>query len=70
MIHAPAVVSWKGSGLCGRNSYVDSRFGRILDRQDAAVRLTRSVEIQRTLLWHASGSSNSCLLARQLPQWK
>eukprot|EP00959_Pyramimonas_sp_CCMP1952_P149017 3117913-Pyramimonas_sp.AAC.1 len=71
------MVFRKDSGLCGRNSYVDSLSkskkwlpGTILDRQDAAARLIRGVEIPRGMFWHASGSSNCCSPTRQFPQWK
>eukprot|EP00959_Pyramimonas_sp_CCMP1952_P383763 8042510-Pyramimonas_sp.AAC.1 len=60
MTSAPEIVFWKESGLCGRNKYVDSLLksqnwpsGTILDRQDAAVRLIRGVEIPRTMVWYA-----------------
>eukprot|EP00959_Pyramimonas_sp_CCMP1952_P461896 9482349-Pyramimonas_sp.AAC.1 len=55
----------KYSGLCRRSSYVDSRClkskkwasGTIPDRQDAAVRWIRGVDIHRSMFWHASGPS-------------
>eukprot|EP00959_Pyramimonas_sp_CCMP1952_P210306 4401136-Pyramimonas_sp.AAC.1 len=60
MINVPETVFWKDSGLCGCNSYVDSVFkpptwrsGITPDRQDAAVRLIRGVEIPKTMFWHA-----------------
>eukprot|EP00959_Pyramimonas_sp_CCMP1952_P323573 6771457-Pyramimonas_sp.AAC.1 len=42
----------------------------IPDREDAAVRLIRGVEIPRTFFRHASRSSNGCLPTRQFTQWK
>eukprot|EP00959_Pyramimonas_sp_CCMP1952_P403499 8455043-Pyramimonas_sp.AAC.1 len=44
--------------------------GMVLDRQDAAVRLTRVVEIPRTMFWHAPGASHGCAPTRQFPLWK
>eukprot|EP00959_Pyramimonas_sp_CCMP1952_P347853 7286353-Pyramimonas_sp.AAC.1 len=70
------MVSWRDSGLCGCNIYVvccftvlkspKVRSGTNPDRQDAAVRVIRGVDIPRIMFWHAAGSSNGCL---QFPQW-
>eukprot|EP00959_Pyramimonas_sp_CCMP1952_P120267 2514969-Pyramimonas_sp.AAC.1 len=37
------------------------RSGLVQDRPDATVSLIRGGVIPRTMFWHASGSSNSCL---------
>eukprot|EP00959_Pyramimonas_sp_CCMP1952_P171626 3586636-Pyramimonas_sp.AAC.1 len=45
------------------------RSGAIQECQDATVRLTRGVGNPRTMFWHASGPSTSCLPKRQFPHW-
>eukprot|EP00959_Pyramimonas_sp_CCMP1952_P425274 8908147-Pyramimonas_sp.AAC.1 len=78
MVSVPEIALWKDSGVCGRNSYVDSRCwksqawrsGTIQARQDATVRLIRGVRIARTMFWYAPESSSDCLPTRHFPQWR
>eukprot|EP00959_Pyramimonas_sp_CCMP1952_P171435 3582085-Pyramimonas_sp.AAC.1 len=44
------------------------RSGTVLDREGAALRLIRGVEIPKAIFWHASGSSNCCRPTRQFPR--
>eukprot|EP00959_Pyramimonas_sp_CCMP1952_P386258 8095316-Pyramimonas_sp.AAC.1 len=46
------------------------RYGKIPDRQDAAVRFVRGVDSPKTMVWHPSRSSNGRFPTRQFPQWK
>eukprot|EP00959_Pyramimonas_sp_CCMP1952_P005221 109831-Pyramimonas_sp.AAC.1 len=54
--------------MCYSSTFLSGFVGRSCF--GATVRIICGVGIQIIMFWHASGSSNSCLLTRQFPQWK